>query len=122
MDGRLIDLLTSILAVALIFEFVASVVSTIYIFRIYRRGTNSSRVFRMLYRSDIIKIFAGLWIGGIAVYRLVEYPTPLPIWTTPISAFVVMVLLSPPIYHALTFRSLRRQRGDHTPPPLTSDD
>lgn len=122
-EREIVDVVTNVLAVAVLIEGVFAIAATIYITRIYVGGTRQSRIFRMLVRADWIKVVAGAWIGFLAVVRLANFPSNvLPPWTTPISAIVVMMLLWPPILHAWTMRQLRSGRGDGTPPPWHPDD
>lgn len=116
--------ITNVMAVAILIEMIAATIAVAYVVAVYLRSSRQSQIFRMLVRSDVLKVTAGAWIGFLAAYRLLnlESGNRLPDWTAPISAVVVAVLLAPPILHALTFRRLRKRYGDGTPPPLHEGD
>lgn len=113
-----VDTITDLIALAICVELIAATVGVVYIANVYLHSDRRSRIFRMLVRSDVIKLIAGGWIGALAIFRLVNDGVRLPMWTTPISALVVAALLAPPIFHAVTFWRLRQASGDGTPPPL----
>ena len=119
----MIDTVTNVLAVLLAVEIIAATVSSAYVASVYfASNPPRSRMFRAITRDDVLKVLAGLWIGALTVWRLSDFGRPLPTWTTPISAFVVAILLWPPIDHAITIYRLRQAKGDHTPPPFTETD
>lgn len=114
---------TEVMAAAILIEMCVATVSLGYVIAVYIRAqSRQSVIFRMLVSSDVIKVLAGVWIGFLAVYRLSDFGVALPVWTSPISAVVVAILLAPPILHALVFWRLRKRYGDGTPPPFHIED
>lgn len=114
-----IEDITAVMAVVILIEMAVATLSLSYVIAVYIRSkSRDSVIFRMLVGSDVIKVIAGVWIGFLAIYRLSDFGVPLPVWTSPISAVVVAILLAPPILHAIVFRRLRRRYGDGTPPPF----
>jgi hypothetical protein len=98
---------------------VAAIVATLYLRRIYIRLPEPRPIFfRMLLEGAATKIAAGAIIGYIAVAFIVrdlelpiELPTPPPGRSTSIIAYVVVVLMTPPVYYALRVAALRIAAG-----------
>lgn len=121
-----VDQVTNLLAVVLLVEIFVSAGCAVYTLLMYRASNRNSQTFRTIARDDLLKVIAGAWIGVLAVFRLIPHPdaVTLPPITTPVSAIVVIILLYPPIDHAITFIRLRREhRGavDADTPPWTED-
>lgn len=116
--------ITGVMAGALIVEMGCAIIALGYVVAVYLRAkpARQSVIFRMLVSSDVIKVLAGVWIGFLAVYRLSDFGVSLPVWTSPISAIVIGILLFPPILHAIVFHRLRKRYGDSSPPPFHAGD
>ena len=115
MSDELVATITNLLAVLLGLEIVAALAAFAYIVRVYRSTPEPRPIlFRMIVRDDNGKVIAGLWLGGLVVWRLWVIPpgVPFPSWTAPISALAIAILLWPIIDHALTLHRIRTENRE----------
>jgi uncharacterized membrane protein YfcA len=107
-------LLTGLCALA-----ITCVLSTLYLWRIYRRqNVPRSQVFRMLIWACLVISSVGIYFTYAIIRRFLGEP-PLPAL---IATAFILALFTPPPFFALQVWRLRRRYNGTRPPPFTEND
>jgi uncharacterized membrane protein YfcA len=108
-----------LILLALIALAITCVVTTLYLWRIYRRQQKPrSQVFAMLIWACLVISSVGIYFTFAIIRRFLGEP-PLPIL---IATVAILALFTPPPFFALQVWRLRRRYNGARPPPFTEND
>lgn len=108
-----------VLGVMLVVIPALSLISAAYLWRIYHRAKDPSWLFRMFIQSNWRKAVAGAYVGVLTGTFLLSPITGFVIpreVSAPVTGVVALVLVSPPLVHAVTVWRYRRATGSAEPP------